>query len=305
MAKSGPFWQTNLRTPPPRPAMSIVAVQVPMGIPPGGQFLAIAPNGAQMMVVNPGVPPGSVIHVRCPPPPMPVYGGPQPSSMERVAPAPPPPTEALKPDDIPADAEIASATVPGFTKTTLAEAPKQEELCPCAACCCVTYSIYPVFPDCMGAYCKGVACMCIEVEQLLCKVSKTEGVFCKVKRQPASVCLLKRAHVSPRRPTRPPAVVQWRARDCQASRLLQARSDRLLCRCAHRLPDGRGGAVPGRPCRLHLLQEHGVCVQALRLERRYGDAEEGGRLRREREGRTESRRKKGRGREMRATVQTA
>ena len=64
--------------------------------------------------------------------------------------------------------------------TSLAEAPNQNELCPCASVCCVAYSIYPVFPDCLGVYCKGVCCGCIEVEQLLCKISKTEESYCKL-----------------------------------------------------------------------------------------------------------------------------
>lgn len=100
-----------------------------------------------------------------------------PPKMERQATAA---AEVIKEEDVPKDVAIEKAVVPAYQKTTLNEAPKQSELCPCAACCCVAYSLYPVFPDCIGTYCKGVACACIEVEQLCCKVSKSDGSYCKV-----------------------------------------------------------------------------------------------------------------------------
>ena len=163
---------------------SIVAVQIPVGVPPGGSFMAIGPGNVQMMVVNPGVPAGTIIHVRAPPPPAvvpmmvgasPTPAAPQPPQMERQA-----SVEVIKEEDIPKDAKIETAVVPAYQKTTLAEAPKQEELCPFLACCCVAYSCYPVFPDCIGLYAKGVACACLEMEQVCCKVSKTEGTYCKI-----------------------------------------------------------------------------------------------------------------------------
>jgi len=160
------------------PKMSIVAVQIPLGIAPGGQFMAIGPGGVQMMVVNPGLPAGSIIHVRAPAPPPPVQAGaPQPPTMERQ---PTKAAEAVKEEDIPKDAKIEQAVVPDFQKTTLAEAPNQADLCPFMACCCVAYSLYPTFPDCLGFYQKGTCCGCIETEQLCCKVSKTDGVYCKL-----------------------------------------------------------------------------------------------------------------------------
>jgi len=156
----------------------IVAVTIPPGCPPGGQFMAMAPSGVTMMIVNPGLPVGAVMHVRAP------LAAPQPMVMAQQGPPPPPPepmkVEEIKKEDIPNDAVIEKATVPGYAKTSLAEAPKDSELCPFVSCCCVTYSIYCAFPDCIGSYFKGVACGCIEVEQLCCKVSKTEGTLCKL-----------------------------------------------------------------------------------------------------------------------------
>lgn len=156
--------------------MSIVAVQIPLGVPPGGQFMAIGPGGVQMMIVNPGLAAGSIIHVRAPPPPpLVAAGAPQPPQMDRAPAA----VEEVKKEDIPEDAVIEKAIVPGYEKTTLNEAPKNHELCPFMACCCVAYSCYPVFPDCFGTYFKGVACACIQVEQLCCKVSKSDGTYFK------------------------------------------------------------------------------------------------------------------------------
>ena len=160
--------------------MSIVAVQIPFGCPPGGQFMVMAPNGVQMLCVNPGLPPGAVIHVRAPAP-QPMVA-PVPQSMG-TAPEPPPlkrePTKAevIKEEDIPPDAVVTKAKA---IATSLPEAPKQEDLCPCLSTCCVAFSLYPVYPDCLGIYCKGVACACLELEILGCKVSKSEGVLCKV-----------------------------------------------------------------------------------------------------------------------------
>ena len=154
----------------------IVAVQIPFGSMPGSQFMAVMPNGQPMMVVNPGLPPGSIVHVRAP------VLAPQPMMMATPG-APPPPkpepvkVEAIEEKDIPKDAEIVTATVPKFNN--LAEAPKPEDLCPCAALCCITYSLWPVFPDCFGIYVKGVACACIQVEQVCCKISKSEGSLFK------------------------------------------------------------------------------------------------------------------------------
>ena len=158
--------------------MSIVAVQIPLGVPAGGQFLCVGPQGNQFMVVNPGLPAGSVIHVRAPAPPPPVAaGGPTPAQMKREEPKA---AEVVKEDEVPKDAVVEKAVVAPFQKTTLNEAPKAKEMCPCMGCCCVAFSLYPVFPDCIGCYSKGVACACIEVEQLCCKVSKSPGVHCKV-----------------------------------------------------------------------------------------------------------------------------
>ena len=158
--------------------MSIVAVQIPLGVPPGGQFMAMMPNGNPMMVINPGLPPGSIVHVRAP------IVAPQPMMMatpgEPPKPStPPPPAEAIKEEDIPKDAEIITATVPAYKNTTMEEAPNPEDLCPCAALCCIAFSIWPVFPDCFGFYCKGKACACIQVEEICCKFSKTEGSLFK------------------------------------------------------------------------------------------------------------------------------
>ena len=76
--------------------------------------------------------------------------------------------------------QVQTAVVPAALKTTAAEAPKAEDLCPCLSLCCVNYSLYPVFPDCLGLYFKGVACACCQAEQLCCKVSKSDGSYCKV-----------------------------------------------------------------------------------------------------------------------------
>jgi hypothetical protein len=155
----------------------IVAVQIPVGVPPGAQFMALMPSGQPMMVVNPGLPAGSIVHVRAP-----MQMAPQPQQMMMGTPPPvekAPTVQALKEDEIPKDAEVVTATVPAFKKTTQAEAPKNEDLCPCAALCCITYSLWPVFPDCLGVYCKGVACACIQVEQVCCKISKSEGSLFK------------------------------------------------------------------------------------------------------------------------------
>jgi len=156
----------------------IVAVQIPHGAPPGAQFMAMMPNGQPMMVVNPGLPAGSIVHVRAP---LPQPVAPQPMMMGTPAPLQKAPTvEALKEEDIPKDAQVVTATVPAYSKTTQAEAPKPEDLCPCASLCCVTCSLWPVFPDCLGIYCKGVACACIQIEQVCCKISKSEGSLCKI-----------------------------------------------------------------------------------------------------------------------------
>ena len=69
--------------------------------------------------------------------------------------------EAIKQEEVEAakkEGKVEEAIVPNFQKTNMDEAPKNSELCPCAACCCVAYSLYAVFPDCLGCYFKGVAC---------------------------------------------------------------------------------------------------------------------------------------------------
>ena len=154
----------------------IIAVQIPFGVAPYGQFVAMA-NGQPMMVVNPGLPAGSIVHVRAPAP-----VAPEPMMMGKPVEekAPPPTAEAVKEEDIPKDADVVTATVPAYSKTTQAEAPKPEDLCPCAAFCCITYSIWPVFPDCFGFYTKGIACACCQVEQVCCKISKSEGSRFKI-----------------------------------------------------------------------------------------------------------------------------
>ena len=69
--------------------MSIVQVQIPLGVPPGGLFNVMAPSGALMTIVNPGLPAGAIMHVRAP------VVAPQPIVMQQtVAAAPPPPARA-------------------------------------------------------------------------------------------------------------------------------------------------------------------------------------------------------------------
>ena len=157
----------------------IVAVQIPAGVRPGGQFLALGPGGVQMMISNPGLPAGSIIHVRAPPPPVQqaAGAGPTPPAMQRKESKKVTQVETVKEEDIPKDEKIETAA--SFVARH-AEATNEALLCPCLSLGCVSWSVYPMFPDCIGVYQKGTCCFIFEVEQLCCKVSKTDGVYCKL-----------------------------------------------------------------------------------------------------------------------------
>ena len=171
----------------------IVAVQIPPGVRPGGQFIAVGPGGIQMMCANPGLPAGSIIHVRAPPPPVhyTAYGGPQPSGMDRRDSKKVTQVETVKEKDIPAGENIEHAA--SFVARH-AEAPNEADLCPFMALGCMSVSLYPTFPDCIGSYQKGTCCFIYQIEQICCKVSKTDGVYCKLCNgefeivQPSSCC---------------------------------------------------------------------------------------------------------------------
>ena len=147
--------------------MDVVGVQVPLGVYPGGQFMAMTPTGQQVVVQVPmGAAAGSIIHVRVPaatgPPPMPM-------AMTRA------PEPSASDDDM----ELAEVSVAPAFKTSMADAPDPKDLRPCMACCCTILSCYVAFPQCIGCYSKGVF-TCIETESVACKPSVVEGSLCKL-----------------------------------------------------------------------------------------------------------------------------
>lgn len=140
---------------------TVVAVQVPLGMRPGGQFMVRSPAGQSMVAQVPfGVAPGQMMYVRMPaPPPIPIV------MVQEQAP-PPPENEETK---------VVETKI--YNPTTLAEAPNPEDLMPCFACCCTICSIYPKVPNCIGIFAKGVL-GCCDIEAVFCKPGSAKNSLC-------------------------------------------------------------------------------------------------------------------------------
>lgn len=135
---------------------SVVAVQVPANVHPGGQFMVRSATGQTMVAQVPfGVMPGQMMYVRMPaPPPIPVV-----MVQEQAA----PPERQ--------DTKVVEAS---YNPTTLEEAPSPDDLIPCFGCCCAICSLYTKIPNCVGVFAKGV-CGCCDVEGVLCKPATHKG----------------------------------------------------------------------------------------------------------------------------------
>uniref|UniRef100_A0A7S3AWX0 Uncharacterized protein n=1 Tax=Haptolina ericina TaxID=156174 RepID=A0A7S3AWX0_9EUKA len=155
--------------------MTVMAVQVPLNVFPGMQFRVMTPYGQQLDVVCPHMAgPGQMIHIRVPAQQFVPQAPPAQQIMRADSAKPKVAAQEVKEDEIPADAVV----TPAFMKTSMPEATQEEHLCPCLSCICISCNIYATFPDCVGAYVKGVCCCC-ECEELCCKLSRTDGSLCK------------------------------------------------------------------------------------------------------------------------------
>ena len=142
---------------------NVIAVTVPAGVMPGGQFMVRAPNGQSMVAQVPyGMMAGQLMYVRIPaPPPMPVV-------MVQE--------QQVQPDSKPPE-DVKVVEPKAWDPSGLKMAPNPEDLMPICAVCCVICSCYLNSPDCIGYYTKGV-CACAEVEWLCCKPGKAENSVC-------------------------------------------------------------------------------------------------------------------------------
>jgi len=136
--------------------MAVIAVTVPYGVSPGMMMKAKTADGRAFMIPVPqGAKPGMTLMVTVPDP---------------APDAPPSSTpQALDPEDLGVDLVQSG--------TTMAEGVRKEDLKPCFAAICCICSLYPKFPDCLGAHVKGVL-VCVEIESLCCKVGKADGSIC-------------------------------------------------------------------------------------------------------------------------------
>lgn len=144
---------------------SVLAVTIPAGMFAGQQFIAQTPQGQQITAVVPPyfqgpVGAGTVIYVRYTPiaAPVPILMG-----TEQA--------ETPEGDDKDPDTP---AVVEARKRSTMEGAPKQEDLCAFAACCCSILTCYTKVPDCLGCYNQGVF-MCFELETMWCKTGANEA----------------------------------------------------------------------------------------------------------------------------------